>query len=147
MTRRDPLDGTLSRFNGQGPAPQSAGPIRATALRRGERMRCRRAQNAGHERTPAGAARLRTPDPYLGAVQAQLNTLRGGVGEDVGQRVQTQSRLARDSEAPGSEERADLMDGPRDGGAVHAVEDGEGGVRKLEPQDHQGAITRSVKTS
>lgn len=30
------------------------------------------------------------------------------------------------------------MDGPRDGRAVHAVEDGEGGVRKPETQDHQG---------
>lgn len=30
------------------------------------------------------------------------------------------------------------MDRPRDGGAVHTVEDGEGRVRELETQDHQG---------
>ncbi len=72
---------------------------------------------AGHERTPPGAARLRTPHPYLGAVQTQLNTLRGGVGEDIGQRVQTQSRLAGDREAPRRQERQNIIDGPRDGGA------------------------------
>jgi hypothetical protein len=59
------------------------------------------------------------------------------VGEGIGQCVDTQSCLAGDREAPRRQKWTGLMDGACDGGAVHAVEDGEGGVRKLEPQDHQ----------
>jgi len=52
--------------------------------------------------------------------------------------VQAQSDLSGNSEAARRQERADFVDGPGDGGAVDAVEDGQSRVRKLESQDHQG---------
>jgi hypothetical protein len=57
--------------------------------------------------------------------------------EDIGQRVQAYPGLAGHRETTRRQQRADLVDGPGDRGAVDSVEEGQGGVRELEPQDHQ----------
>ena len=77
-------------------------------------------------------------DLHLGAVDAQLHALGGGVGEHIGQRPQPQPGLAGHGEPAGREQRPDLPHGPGDGGAVHPVEQRERGVRELEPQHDQG---------
>ena len=77
-------------------------------------------------------------DLDLGAAGAQVYAFGGGVGEHIRQRAQPQSALAGDGEAPLGEQGTDLMDGPGDGRAVDAVEQREGAVRELEPQDDQG---------
>ena len=66
------------------------------------------------------------------------HALRSGVGEHIGQRPQPQPRLAGHREPAPGQQRPDLSHRPRDGGAVHPVQQRHRGVRKLEPQDHQG---------
>ena len=72
------------------------------------------------------------------AVDAELDAAGGGVGEDVGEGAEPQARAVRDGEPAGCEQRADLMDGAGDGGAVHLAERGEGGVRELVAQVNEG---------
>lgn len=86
-------------------------------------------QVRGGPPSDAGPVPQRCPSP--------AQHLSRGVGEGIGRCLETQSCLAGDREAPRCQEWTGLMDGACDGGAVHAAEDGEGGVRKLEPQDHQ----------
>jgi hypothetical protein len=76
-------------------------------------------------------------DLHLGAVDAQVHALGRGIGEHVGQGAQPQPGLAGHGEAAGRQQRPDLMHRPGDGGAVHPVKHGEGGVRELEPQHDQ----------
>jgi hypothetical protein len=80
----------------------------------------------------AGAA-----DLHFGAVYAQVDALRAGVGEQALQRAQPHPRPVRDGEAAGRQQRADLADRSGDGGAVHCVQLGQSGVRDPKPQVDQ----------
>ena len=77
---------------------------------------------AGHKRPPPGPVRGGPADLHLGAVDPQLHTFGGGVGEHIGQRAQPQARLAGYREPAGGQQWPDLPDRPGDGGAVHPVE-------------------------
>ena len=55
-----------------------------------------------------------------------------GVGENISQGAKSQVGGCGDGEAPGGKQGAHLVNGAGDRGAVHAVEQGEGGVRELE---------------
>jgi hypothetical protein len=92
----------------------------------------------GDERPAAGLVRPRASDPDLGAVDPQFHAFGSGVGEDIGQRTKPHIGTCGHGEAAGREQRADLVDGAGDRGAVHSVEQSEGGMRKLEAQDDQG---------
>jgi hypothetical protein len=92
---------------------------------------------AGHERPPPGPARRGAAHLHLSAVDPQLHALGSGVGEHIGQRPQPQPGLARHREPAPGQQRPDLSHRAGDGGAVHAVEHRQRGVRQLEPQDHQ----------
>ena len=102
---------------------------------------------ARDERPPSGPARLRPADLHLGAVGAQGDAFGGGVGEDIGQRMQPQARVAGHREAAGRQQRPDFLDGPGDGGAVHAVEDASAACGSWNRRTTKVAMTRSVKTS
>ncbi|WP_406528148.1 hypothetical protein [Streptomyces sp. I8-5] len=92
---------------------------------------------AGDERLAAGAAGPRAADLGLGAVDAQLDTLGLGVGEDIGQGAQADAGPVRGSDAANSQQRADLVDGAGDGWAGDAVEPCQCRVRQLQTQvDH-----------
>ena len=87
---------------------------------------------------PSGPASPGPADLDPGAVGAQGDAFGGGVGEDIGQGMQPQARVAGHREAAGRQQRPDLLDGPGDGRAVHAVEHRQRGVRELETQHDQG---------
>jgi len=93
---------------------------------------------ARDERAPSGPPCLGTADLHLGAVDAECDTFGRSVGEHVGQGAQPQLGLARHGEPSLRHQWPDLMDGPGDRRAVHPVEHRQGGMRQLEPQDHQG---------
>jgi hypothetical protein len=63
--------------------------------------------------------RPRAADLGLGGVDAQLHPAGLGVGDHVRQHPQPHPRLAGDREAPGGQQRPDLVDRPGDGRAVH----------------------------
>jgi hypothetical protein len=83
----------------------------------------------GHERPPAGPARLWAADLDLAAVGVQPDPAGGGIGEHVGQRVQP--RASRGGIAPPGQQRADLPHGEGDRGPVHPVHLCQRGVRDL----------------
>jgi len=82
--------------------------------------------------------RPRAPYLDLGAIQAQVNAFGGSVGEHLGQGAQAQLGPAGHGKATRRQQRAHLAQRTGDGGVVDAVEDGHGGMGKLEAQDHQG---------
>ena len=99
-------------------------------------------------RTPAARAGwLVAGDLHFGAVDAQFDSLGGGVGEHVSQTIQPQARLVGDGEATAGQQRPDLVHGAGDGGAVNAVQHSQGLVRQLQAQDHQRDQHAVTKTS
>src|SRR5262249_49139921 len=82
---------------------------------------------AGDERSTAGSVRRGSADLDLGTVQPNYEALGGGVGQHVGQSVQAYS--GGGGEPAAGQQREDLADRGGDGGAVHAVEHGQGLVR------------------
>jgi hypothetical protein len=81
---------------------------------------------------------LRAADPGLHAVDAQGDAFGGGVGEYVGQGAQPQAWPVRDGEAAPGEQGPDLADRLADGGAADTVQLGQGGMRQVRAQVHQG---------
>lgn len=79
----------------------------------------------------------RTPD--LRTIQSQLDALLRGIGEDIRQRAKPHVGTAWHGETMGSQQRADLVDGPGDRAVVHAVEHGRRRVGELEAQDDQSS--------
>jgi hypothetical protein len=77
-------------------------------------------------------------DLGLGAVDAQLDPVGGGVGEDIRQGVQPHAGGIGDGEATPGQQRSDLVHRAGDGGAVHLVQHRQGLVGQLEAEDHQG---------
>lgn len=86
----------------------------------------------------AGLVRPWAVDLDLGAVDPQLDALGSGVREHVCKRAKPQVGLAGNGEAPGGKQWPDLVNSAGDCGAVHVVEQGQGGVWELKAQDHQG---------
>jgi hypothetical protein len=74
----------------------------------------------------------------LGGVDSQLNALGGGIAEHIDQGAQPHPGQARHREPACGQQRADLGDRVGDGGAIHAVEQGQGVVWELEAQNDQG---------
>ncbi len=76
----------------------------------------------------------RAADLHFAAVDAQVNALRAGVGEQVLQCPQPHPRPVGDGETAGRQQRPDLADRSGYGGAVHSVQFSQRGVRDPEPQ-------------
>ena len=93
---------------------------------------------AGDERPPPRPVGPWPADLGLGDVQAQLDPFGRCRGEHLRQAPKAQAGLAGDREPAPRQQRADLMDGAGDGGAVHPVQHRQGLVGQLEAQDHQG---------
>ncbi|MEU0213367.1 hypothetical protein ABZ235_29715 [Streptomyces canus] len=60
----------------------------------------------------------RTAHPDVRTIQPQLDALSRGIAEDIRQRAKPHVGTAWHGEATGSQERADLVDGPGDRAAV-----------------------------
>src|SRR6266545_178514 len=93
---------------------------------------------AGDERPPPRLVGPWPSDLGLGPVKAQLDPLRRGVGEHVGQGPKAHAGHAWDGEAAAGQQGSDLVDGAGDGGAVHPAQHRQGLVGQLEAQNHQG---------
>lgn len=85
----------------------------------------------------AGAVGAGAADLHFGAVDAQVNALRVGVGEQILQRPQPHPRPVGDGETAGRQQRPDLADRSGDGGVVHPVQFSQPGVRDPKPQVDQ----------
>lgn len=93
---------------------------------------------ARDEGPASGATRARASDLYFRAVEPDVDAFGICVGEQVVQGADAQTGAVGDGEAPRGEQGSDLADRGGDGGAVHPVQLGQGGVWQPEPQVDQG---------
>jgi hypothetical protein len=77
---------------------------------------------AGHQRAASGPVGSRSADLGLGAVDAQLHAVGGGVADHIGQGPQPHTGHVGDCEPAGGQERPDLTDGAGHGGTVDPIE-------------------------
>jgi hypothetical protein len=75
---------------------------------------------------------------HFGSVDAQVDSLGLGMGEDVGQGMRPHTEPLRDGKATPGQQRTDLVDCTGNGGPGHSVQLGQRRVRQLRPQVDQG---------
>jgi len=93
---------------------------------------------AGDERAPPGPLGAGPADLGFGAVQAQLDAVRGGVGDHIRQGAQPNPGQVGNGEPARGQQRPDLVDRAGDGGTVDPVQHRQRLVGQLGAQHHQG---------